>query len=123
MLLPESLLVVHRAHREHYFTTPHTRSMGAGLHLLGRRKDCTEFPVDISLRPVLFQDELLVIAAIRDVSEQAAARAAAEAQAAELSATFGAMTEGVAVFDVRGEIRYTNPAFRSLLALEEDADP
>jgi PAS domain S-box-containing protein len=46
-----------------------------------------------------------------------------EARAAELSATFEAMTEGVIVCDARGEIRYTNAAYRSLLALEEDADP
>jgi len=123
MLLPESLHVVHRAHRQHYFTSPHKRPMGAGLPLLGRRKDGTQFPVDISLRPVLLQDELLVIAAIRDMSDQAAARAAAEAQAAELSTTFEAMIEGVIVCDARGEIRYTNPAYRALLELEEDADP
>jgi len=51
------------------------------------------------------------------------ARQEAETRAAELSATFEAMTEGVIVCDARGEIRYTNPAYRSLLALEEDADP
>jgi len=122
MLLPESLCVLHRTHRQHYFTTPRTRSMGAGLHLLGRRKDGTQFPVDISLRPIVLQDELLVIGAIRDMSEQAA-RAEAEARAAELEATFEAMTEGVAVCDARGDIRYTNTAFRALLELEEDADP
>jgi PAS domain S-box-containing protein len=47
----------------------------------------------------------------------------AQARTAELEATFEAMTEGVIVCDARGEIRYTNPAYRSLLALEEDADP
>ncbi len=122
MLLPESLRTVHTAHRQHYFTTPRTRSMGAGLHLFGQRKDGTEFPVDISLRPVLLQDELLVIGAIRDMSEQAA-RAEAEARAAELSAIFEAMTEGVIVCDARGEIRYINAAYRSVMALEEDPDP
>ena len=50
------------------------------------------------------------------------AKQEAEARAAELSATFEAMTEGVIVCDARGEIRYTNSAYRSLLALEEDAD-
>ncbi len=122
MLLPESLRVVHRAHRQHYFTTPRTRSMGAGLQLLGRCKDGTQFPVDISLRPVLLQDELLVIGAIRDMSEQTT-RAEAEARANELTAIFEAMIETVIVSDARGEIRYTNPAYRSTLALEEDADP
>ncbi len=46
----------------------------------------------------------------------------AQARASELTAIFEAMTEGVIVCDARGEIRYTNPAYRSLLALDEDAD-
>ncbi len=70
MLLPESLRAVHTAHRKHYFAAPRTRAMGAGLQLFGRHKDDTEFPVDISLRPVLLDDEPLVIGAIRDMSEQ-----------------------------------------------------
>jgi PAS domain S-box-containing protein len=70
MLLPEHLHAMHVAHREHYFATPRTRSMGAGLHLLGQHKDGTEFPVDISLRSVLLGDEPLAIGAIRDMSAQ-----------------------------------------------------
>ena len=45
----------------------------------------------------------------------------AEAHAAELEAIFEAMIETVIVSDARGEIRYTNPAYRSTLALEDDA--
>ena len=70
MLLPERLHAMHVDHREHYFATPRTRSMGAGLQLLGQHKDGTEFPVDISLRPVLLGDEPLAIGAIRDMSVQ-----------------------------------------------------
>jgi PAS domain S-box-containing protein len=61
---------VHLKHREQYVSAPRTRSMGAGLDLVGRRKDGSEFPVDISLRPVLLGNEQLTIGAIRDVSEQ-----------------------------------------------------
>ncbi len=57
----------------------------------------------------------------RDALRQA--QQEAQARASELTAIFEAMTEGMYVCDARGEIRYTNPAFRSLLALEEDADP
>ena len=70
ILLPERLHAMHVAHRQHYFATPRTRSMGAELQLLGQHKDGTEFPVDISLRPVLLGDELLAIGAIRDMSAQ-----------------------------------------------------
>ncbi len=70
ILLPERLHEVHTAHREHYFAVPRTRAMGAGLQLFGQHKNGTEIPVDISLRPVLLDDEPLVIGAIRDMSEQ-----------------------------------------------------
>ena len=70
MLLPKHLHEVHIAHREQYFAMPRTRAMGAGLQLFGQRKDGTEIPVDISLRPVLLEDEPVVIGAIRDMSEQ-----------------------------------------------------
>src|SRR6266487_6292628 len=70
VLLPEHLHALHAAHRGHYFAAPRMRSMGSGLDLFGRRKDGTEFPVDISLRPVLLGEEPLAIGAIRDMSEQ-----------------------------------------------------
>jgi PAS domain S-box-containing protein len=71
VLLPERLRAAHAAHREHYFSTlPRTRPMGVGLQLVGLRKDGTEFAVDISLRPLLLNEKLLVIGAIRDVSQQ-----------------------------------------------------
>jgi PAS domain S-box-containing protein len=70
ILLPERLRTVHTTHREHYFTAPRMRTMGADLPLYGRRQDGSEFPVDISLRPVLLDETLLTIAAIRDLSQQ-----------------------------------------------------
>ena len=84
MLLPERLRTLHAAHREHYFTAPRTRSMGMGLELLGRCQDGREFPVDISLRPVLLDDRPLTIAAIRDVSEQRRAERERSRQRAQI---------------------------------------
>jgi PAS domain S-box-containing protein len=70
LLLPRRFHEAHTTHRERYFSAPVTRPMGIGLHLVGRRKDGAEVPVEISLSPLLLDDALHVIAAIRDMTAQ-----------------------------------------------------
>lgn len=70
MLLPERYRGIHMVHRTQYLSAPSTRSMGMGLHLVGQRRDGSEFPVDISLSPVTTEDGLLVISTIRDITER-----------------------------------------------------
>lgn len=70
LLLPLRLHPAHGAHRRIYLTAPNPRPMGVGLDLMGRRKDGSEFPVDISLRPILLDQALHVISAIRDITAQ-----------------------------------------------------
>src|SRR5260370_26331149 len=64
-------------------------------------------------------------AALRERKQQVNCQTEQDAQtrANELTAIFEAITDGVAVCDARGDVRYTNPAYRALLELEEDADP
>jgi PAS domain S-box-containing protein len=68
LLLPERFRAAHLRHRVGYLSKPVARQMGADLELEGRRKDGTEFPVDVSLSPMQAESGLLVIAAVRDVT-------------------------------------------------------
>jgi PAS domain S-box-containing protein len=70
MLVPARFSEVHATHRTTYLAQPRRRPMGLGLELFARRRDGSEFPVEISLSPMTTDDGLLVIAAIRDVTER-----------------------------------------------------
>ena len=70
LLMPERFHARHVQHREHYRSSVRIRPMGVGLALFGRRKDGTEFPVEISLSPIEHERGMLVAAAIRDVTDR-----------------------------------------------------
>jgi PAS domain S-box-containing protein len=70
MLIPERFRIQHEKHRSAYGAAPAVRPMGAGLSLSGRRKDGSEFPVEVSLSPLQGDDGMLVIAAVRDISKR-----------------------------------------------------
>jgi len=75
VLIPERLRGHHVGHRERYFQQPNVREMGAGLDLWGRRKDGSEFPIEISLSPMETETGTWATAAVRDITERMKAEA------------------------------------------------
>jgi two-component system, sensor histidine kinase len=73
MLLPERLRQRHAGHRQDFHHALRVRPMGVGQELLARRRDGSEFPVEISLSPVGDGEQNYVAAVIRDATERRAA--------------------------------------------------
>jgi PAS domain S-box-containing protein len=94
ILLPKGIAERHVAHRDGFLANPVARPMGIGLDLAGRRKDGTEFPVEISLSPVETADGLRVFATVVDIT----ARKTAENQLlqAQKLESIGRLAGGIA---------------------------
>lgn len=70
VLMDPALAPRHRDHREHWNRNPRVRPMSVGLRLAARRRDGSEFPVEISLSPMRDAAGLHTIASVRDITER-----------------------------------------------------
>ena len=73
ILVPERFAGAHATERSNFFAAPETRAMGAGRELFARRKDGSEFPVEIGLNPIQTPHGVLVLANVVDISARKAA--------------------------------------------------
>ena len=70
ILIPERFRHIHPALRQMFNTDPRSRPMGGGRDLYARRKDGSEFPVEIGLNPIETEDGPMVLSAIVDISDR-----------------------------------------------------
>jgi len=70
ILVPERHRRQHVQHRNTFAEQPRVRRMGAGSELFGRRRDGSEFPVEIALSPVQTEQGTVVLSAVRDISDR-----------------------------------------------------
>ncbi len=117
VLVPERFRTRHRSNRSEYAAAPATRAMGTGLELSGRRSDGSEFPIDVSLSPVAGADRLLVVGAVRDISE----RMAAAADQARLAAIVQSSADGIITIGDDGLVLTWNAGAAKMFGYEDDA--
>jgi PAS domain S-box-containing protein len=123
-LVPESVRPGHPAHRETYFAGPGTRraqpESEAGLKpapsprcLRGRRRDGSEFPLNLSLSRLDTEEGPMVIAAVRDLTEREKAREKDD-QMSRLAAMVEQSDDAIIGNTLEGIVTTWNPAAEKL---------
>jgi PAS domain S-box-containing protein len=119
MLVPERYRGEHLLQRAEFFAAPQARAMGAGRELFARRKDGTEFAVEIGLSPIQTAEGTLVLTAIVDVTARKESEAEALRQRAELVHVARVSTMGELAASVSHEL---NQPLGAILANAEAAE-
>jgi PAS domain S-box-containing protein len=121
MLVPARFRGGHPRHRENYGAHPRTRQMGAALNLFGLRKDGTEFPVDIMLKPMQTASGQVVVSFIRDATEQRAAQEALRLNDLRLRSIVESIGEyAIYMLDRDGHVLTWNPGAERIKGYKAD---
>jgi PAS domain S-box-containing protein len=127
ILLPERDRAVYASHRAQYFAEPHVRAMGVGLDLAGRRKDGTEFPVEIGLSFVQDESGLLAFGLVTDITERkraadrlARVHAELKASEAKLRSYFESAAQGILAAAADGRITLVNRRTEEMFGYTRD---
>ena len=78
-LVPQGFEGMHAEFRATYAENPRRRATGVAGGLYGKRKDGHEFPVEVSMSPLVTEEGLLVVADVRDITERLETAAAMQA--------------------------------------------
>jgi PAS domain S-box-containing protein len=126
ILMPDRFRAQHRLHRARYLGMPRVRPMGSAMELYARRRDASEFPVEVSLGPLATEEGLLVSAAVRDITARKLIEAELESNRAKMISSarlsaLGTMAGGIA-HEINNPLAVVHALASDLVELAEAGD-
>ena len=113
-LLPKRDRESYGGHRTAYIADPEAGPMDIGVDLIVRRKNGTEFPVDISLSTMNTEDGRLAIAFVRDTTERARVEEVRRKSDERFRALIESAPDAVIITDGDGKIILANDQCQEL---------
>jgi two-component system sensor kinase FixL len=120
LLMPSPYHEEHDGYLQNYRTTGVRKIIGIGREVVGRRKDGTTFPMELSVGEALPGDHPAFVGIIRDISERKRSEVALQEREARLSAIFETLTDAIVIIDEEGLVELFSPAAQRLLGYSAD---
>jgi two-component system, LuxR family, sensor kinase FixL len=110
MLMPPPYRDEHDGYIQSYRTTGVRKIIGLGREVVGRRKDGSTFPMELSVGEAPPGDDPVFVGIIRDITERKRADAALRERETRLRSIFETLTDAVVIIDEQGLIEQFSPA-------------
>jgi PAS domain S-box-containing protein len=120
MLMPGPYHEEHDGYLENYRRTGKAKIIGIGREVVGRRKDGSTFPMDLSVGEAKEEGESVYVGIIHDLTEKKYAELAMREAAARMRAVVDTAVDGVILIDSRGNVLMFNPACEKLFGYRAD---
>ena len=120
MLMPAKTASQHDGYLEQYAKTGNASIIGVGREDIARRKDGSEFPIDLSIGEAVIDGSSLFTGIIRDITERKQAEVMLRGQKLQLDAAVDNMTQGLIMFDTDERVVLMNQRYLDLYGLSPD---
>ena len=114
ILMPEPYAGEHDAYLANYLRTGQKRIIGIGREVVGRRKDGSIFPMDLSVGEARDGGNPIFVGIIRDITDRKAAELALRESELRLRSILDTVPDAIVVIDAQGAIQSFSPAAERL---------